>query len=558
MLFKRVFDGLRRQPSFWLFLALLSLFLLLLGHRPFSTPDEGRYVEIPREMIDSGEWVVPHLNGLPYFEKPPLVYWVEACSMMCLGDSSFAMRLPLALMAWLGCLIVYFFMKRVGGRQCALWGAVCLGTNILYVVLARFLILDLFLTVFITGALFSFFLATMRPSKTIWLLSYGACMAAAVMTKGLVGCVLPGLIILVWIAWQRQPQMLIHAFHPYALGMFFLLATPWHVWVAMKNSHFLWFYFIHEHVLRYTTEVHSRVQPFFFFVPIVLFGFFPWIAWVRSLTTRSVEATCPQALFSFLWVWVMVVFVFFSCGQSKLVPYVLPLFPPLAVLTGYEIHHFLQSPQSRSFPWVRSIYGLFSLILCVGLWVGRWANWIQVTSGLDANTVLSWGVGVLGLLLLVQTLMTFWVPLTRRVFVGMVLVCQLVLCLFLIVLDPLVQRYRSIEDVAITLNQRNPKARVVVYRFYPQDLPVYLKRTVGMLDYQGELSFGHQISPGNTVVINTPEIQSLWQHRPCFIVALERDFELFQQTYSGILKPARVVYRTAPYVVWSNDMSVNP
>jgi 4-amino-4-deoxy-L-arabinose transferase-like glycosyltransferase len=531
------------------FCALLCLMITGLGLRPFSTPDEGRYVEIPREMVASGEWVVPHLNGLPYFEKPPLVYWIQACALKCFGASPFAMRLPLVWVAFLGCLLVYAFVRAHQGQRAALLSAMILGLSPLYFYLSRFLILDLFLSVFMMAALLSFFMTTRTP-RPIYFILYGVFLGLAVLTKGLVGLILPGSVILAWVILERRWAMFYLAFYPLALLSFMIVAVPWHLWVHMRNPHFGWFYFVHEHFLRYTTSVHSRFQPWWFFIPVIILGFFPWIAWGRAIVARHKGVSFNSDLSRFLWVWIVVMGGFFSLSQSKLIPYILPIFPPLAMLTGAYLAVQLEKPEQvreLGAPW---IYGVLCCTLGGGIWVARYFGIIQVTGGLDANQRLTILLGVLGAAFLIQGIWVLWRRPKRGALLAGVFGFQVVFLGFLIVIDPLVQRYRSCEELAHLMNAQNPKATVVVFGFYPQDLPVYMGRTVKVLAYEGELVFGHEISPGNDVMMTPDRFRERVKQKGVFVVMLARDLDLFRERFSDMMGTLGVFYDHAPYVVF--------
>jgi 4-amino-4-deoxy-L-arabinose transferase-like glycosyltransferase len=230
-----------------------ALFFSFLGNRPLAAPDEGRYVEIPREMVQTGDYLTPHLNGLVYFEKPPLFYWIETLPIRYFGIQEAPLRFPLAFLALLGCLLTYFFVQRLYDRATGLWATGIVGTSLLYNVLGRLITLDMGFSVFLSGALLSFLTATEEPSpqkRRGWMILASFCGAAAVMTKGLAGLVLPGLIVGLWVLLARRWIVLRFLFLPSSILLFLLLIAPWHVLVSLKNPGFLDFYFIHEHVTR--------------------------------------------------------------------------------------------------------------------------------------------------------------------------------------------------------------------------------------------------------------------------------------------------------------------
>ncbi|UNM06332.1 MAG: phospholipid carrier-dependent glycosyltransferase [Holosporaceae bacterium] len=186
----------------FLIIGLGVLFLVGLGSRPLSSPDEGRYVEIPREMVVSGDYVTPHLNGLKYFEKPPFVYCLEAAPLKLGFTSEFAMRLPIAFFALLGCLVCYAFATRIFSRSAGLISAAVLATSTLYFALSRIILLDLVFSVLIAAGLFSFIVGIkLSPGKErrFHLLITAITTGLAVLTKGLIGIVFPLGIIGLWV-----------------------------------------------------------------------------------------------------------------------------------------------------------------------------------------------------------------------------------------------------------------------------------------------------------------------------------------------------------------------
>ena len=317
-----------------LVVAFSALFFFNIGERNISSPDEGRYIEIPREMVLSGDYVLPRLNGILYFEKPPLFYWLEASAIRVLGISEWTMRLWPALLGIFGALMTYGVTRRFYGRAAGLVAGGVLATSLMYYALARFVILDMAESVLMSAALFAFLLSAEEKDekKALWWARGGhAAAALAVLAKGLIGVLLPGLIGLVWIAAIGRWSFVRRALCPSGIAIFLVIALPWHILAAMRNHDFLWFYFVHEHFLRFTTTVHRRNEPMWYFIPVLLVGFLPWTGYLwhaikDALPRWSRRGERPVELFLILWV--AIVFVFFSFSDSKLPPYILPIFPP--------------------------------------------------------------------------------------------------------------------------------------------------------------------------------------------------------------------------------------
>jgi 4-amino-4-deoxy-L-arabinose transferase-like glycosyltransferase len=511
------------KRDFWLLLFILAgLFTFGLGLRPLATPDEGRYVEIPREMVVSGDWLTPHLNGLPYFEKPPLVYWIEATTISLAGvGSAFWLRLPIALFALLGCLMLYGFCQRLGLRQEGFWAPLVLGTSILYCVLARLIILDLAFTVFMSAGLLAFFLSTIEQKKRlVYLGLYGAALALATLTKGLIGVFLPGSIILLWIALTRQWGLLKNAFHPLSLVVFSGIAVPWHIAVGLKNPEFWSFYFIYEHVTRYLTTAHNRHQPVWFFIPVLLAGFFPWVVFLpESLRlTRQKQLGLPQGLPSFLWTWVAFIFCFFSVSSSKLIPYILPVFPPLALLVASVLR---QNP----FPILSfKIYAGLAVLLGLGFLLYTPLDHQILRAVYDFKALaplITGGIAFLwGGLWVIQRLYQ-----TEPQKALSVLCASMIgFLLMLMMIDPHIQTAPSIRPL---IRQLKPfvsdKTPIVLWGYYFQDVPVYLERTVHLAAHRGELDFGGRITPDQDRLLTDKSFQNLWTSQArVFLIARYR------------------------------------
>jgi 4-amino-4-deoxy-L-arabinose transferase-like glycosyltransferase len=339
------FDGAAAGVSRrnWLEPMLLALVLTLwfgyeLGTRALWAPDEGRYAEIAREMAASGDFVTPRLDGVPYLEKPPLLYWLTAGTMRLFGISEWTARAWPAIFALAGCLVVYFAGRGLYGRRAGLIAAAILALCPLYDFLGRSLTLDMALTAWLTAALSAFLFAARDPDARHrrWLYyAFYVAIAFAILTKGIVALAIPAMVIGAWIALMGEWRLIGRMHLPAGLVIVGAIAGPWHVLAEQANPGFSHFYFVHEHFARFLTTVHHRVQPAWFFVPVIVVGFFPWSAFLpaalRGLRWRE-RREHREAWFLVLWA--AIPFLFFSLSGSKLVPYVLPVLPPLALLLG--------------------------------------------------------------------------------------------------------------------------------------------------------------------------------------------------------------------------------
>ena len=327
-------------------LALLALFAIAwfatLDARHLIKPDEGRYAEIAREMVATGDWLTPRLNGYKYFEKPALQYWATAAGYVLLGINEWTARLWPAVTGFLGVLAAFWFGNRLFGAPAGLYAAVVLGSSAMFVFTGHFLSLDMGLALFMSLAVLAWpvarHAADARAARR-WMLAGWAAMALAVLSKGLVGIVLPvaavGLSILAsrdWAALRRLELLRGGA-------LFLAITAPWFTAVSLANPEFFDFFFIHEHFQRFLTKVHDRYEPPWYFLPVLGIGLMPWTlallpagAWVlRRQVPGASRAMSPER---FLLLWCAVVMGFFSASSSKLPAYILPLWPAAAVVVG--------------------------------------------------------------------------------------------------------------------------------------------------------------------------------------------------------------------------------
>ena len=325
-------------------LALLAAFGLIwfavLGVRPLFNPDEGRYAQIPAEMLASGDFILPRLDGLVYLEKPPLQYWATALTLRMFGHNEWAARLPTATAAALTLVFVYLLGRRAFGAGHGLRAAAMTASMLLYVFMGQLITLDMALSCCLTIAVASFCLAQLERGRAPracrgWMLACWAAMGAATLTKGLVGLVLPGAVLVLYTLLQRDFATWRHLHLGKGLALYALLVLPWFLLVERAHRGALDFLVVHEHFQRYLSTVHERYQPWWYFLAILAAGTLPWLPQAARALLTGWRATQPRGRFDaarVLWVGAAFVLVFFSLSDSKLAPYVVPVLPLLALL----------------------------------------------------------------------------------------------------------------------------------------------------------------------------------------------------------------------------------
>lgn len=323
-------------------LALTFVWFAGLDHRTVIKPDEARYGEIAREMVASGDWVTPRLNDLKYFEKPPLQYWATAAAYALFGVNEWTTRLWTALTGFACVLLVFYFANRTLGPPVGLYAAAALAGSGLFVFVGQFSTLDMGLTFFLTLAVFAAILGQLSDAprhRRGWMWLAWAAMALATLSKGLIGIVLPLGALALYVLWQRDWGRLRSLHLVSGLLVLLALAAPWFVAVSMENPEFARFFFIHEHFERFTSKVHGRYEPAWYFFPILLVSITPWLLSLVTALWQAMRAATRGTFhpLTFLLAWSVAVFGFFSVSGSKLPSYILPIFPALAVLIGWQL-----------------------------------------------------------------------------------------------------------------------------------------------------------------------------------------------------------------------------
>lgn len=324
--------------SWLLFAAMVSVVFSLAAIRPLEDPDEGRYAEIPREMIQSGDWVVPHLNGLIYIEKPPLHYWITALGYQVFGEHPWVVRLASVSLGLAGAALVVFYLMRTAGSVNALAAAAMFASSLLYFVSAQFASLDMTLCFFLTAALTLFAWSQQQRGKQAarWkMIGCWIAIAGAIMTKGLIGFVIPAATLCIYSMASRDGAIWRHLQLRAGMLALLVLCTPWFVLMAYRVPGFNQFFFVHEHLARFATDEAQRLQPWWYFVVILAAGMAPWTpSLVRACVERVRNTPAVRKDFDtdlLMLVWSGFILVFFSVSHSKLPGYILPVVPALVI-----------------------------------------------------------------------------------------------------------------------------------------------------------------------------------------------------------------------------------
>src|SRR6476660_2027248 len=354
--------------------------------RKLQHPDEGRYAEIAREMAVTGDWVTPRLNGIKYFENPPLQYWRTGAAFRAFELDEWTARLPGALAGFLTVLLVGYVGSTVASKTAGAYAALALAGCVWPFGISHLVTLDALLTFWLAAALGAFPLAQhwrADPARQRrWMLAAWAATAGGVMTKGLVALVIPfaTLVIHTLVTRDRAPWTRLSMAQ--GLLLLLLLAAPWFVLVSSRNPEFARFFFIHEHFERFLTTEHRRTGAWWYFLPMLAAGLLPWTGvFLWELQRSWNEPVAPGAFgwTRFCLIWSAFVLVFFSISGSKLPSYILPIFPAAALVLGGQLE--------RMAPRTLALFAALLAASTGAIWLGSVVGWTQVADTFaDART----------------------------------------------------------------------------------------------------------------------------------------------------------------------------
>ena len=497
----------------WILLAILAAIAWFanLDVRKLQHPDEGRYAEIAREMVASGDYVTPRLNGIKYFEKPPLQYWLTAASFEALELDEWTARLPGALAGFLTIVLVAYVGAIVASPAVGAYAAAALAGCVWPFGISHMVTLDALLTFWLALALGAFLVAQHHRAdarrQRAWMLVAWAATAGGVMTKGLVALVIPfgTLVIHTVVTGDRKPWSRL-AFGR-GLALFLLLAAPWFLIVSTRNPEFARFFFIHEHFERFLTTEHRRTGAWWYFLPLLALGLLPWTGvflFGLRQNWRSESGTRAFAWKRFCLIWCAFILVFFSMSGSKLPSYILPIFPAAALVIGATLEGMK----------VRTLARFAALITAttMALWAGALLGWPRIVQAFaDAHTpaglLIALGTWVkLALGIAMAGYLVAWVILRRddaRARTAGIVTLSLATMLTMQAVytgSDVFRATRSAADLVTLLQNANdpPYDRAAPFfqvRMYDQTLPFYLERTTTLVQYRDELGPGLDSEP---------------------------------------------------------------
>ncbi len=533
-MYQRFLRGTPKKDLLFLFLLFACLYWGMSGLRPFANPDEGRYVEIPREMLSTGNWVTPRLNGILYFEKPPAFYWLQAIALSLGGMKEWVGRFWNCTFAVFGILATYGTATTLYNRRVGVLSALFLGLAPVYFAMGHVITLDMLFSCCIAFGFFAFILGYRQPlgtrSRFLWFMGFYTALSLGVLTKGLVAILVPGAILLLWMIVCQEWKTLKHCYFWTGLGLSLLLTLPWHILAARQTPEFTYFYLVHEQFLRYLKPLHGRGQPVWFCTAMLFVGFLPGsfvlIAYVGKVLSSRFRLLKNKKEETLLLLWGVFFIGFFSLSKSQLVPYILPSFFPFAILVGAWVDRVLEGGEGLSRYLKLSFQVLGSALLVLGLVLPA----VLLYEGFPRKIIflaclLSSGLGV-GCLCMLKALRQGKI---REVFLWLMV-------LFILIAGScnVLLRYArpSTKPFALYLKPllRPGDAVFQVYNYY-QDFPPYLGQLTGVVDRPDEQRFGLSLEDHNARYPTEAAFFKQWKGKaPIYALIRAKHLDRFIQT----------------------------
>ncbi|HET6370598.1 MAG TPA: glycosyltransferase family 39 protein [Nitrospiria bacterium] len=472
----------RGWPTILLIATGLLLFCFGLGHYGLLDPDEPLYGETAREMIVLGDWLSPHMNFKPWFDKPIFFYWQMIVAFKLFGINEFGARFWSAILGIGGLLLVYrFSLLLFGSRRQALLSGLILATSLEYVIMARASVTDMTLTFFLTFALFSFWWGMTRPEgrRAYWGLYLFS--GLATLTKGPLGVLLPFGTIGIYLLLTRRLAE-IKRMRPIGGGLLFLaVSVPWYAGMYLLHGvEFGNTFLVQYNLGRFIKPEHVH-QPYLYYVPILLLGLLPWGFFLPVVLYRMARRWRESSIL-FLLVWFSFVLLFFTVAESKLPSYILPLFPAAAMLLAFAWEEARERKRDRSF----FISALGVPLVGVAFFVLPYLSTrlsLRYPSAVNRSWILGAVLFAIGSAVAFRLARGRW----NAAFFSQVAMMGLFIPTILLLIMPEVERYVSTKAIATQVVLEG-KGEVASYRYYRPSMTFYSMQVVRRLDQEDALA----------------------------------------------------------------------
>jgi 4-amino-4-deoxy-L-arabinose transferase-like glycosyltransferase len=510
-----------------------------------------------REMFVSGDWVTTRLNGIKYFEKPPLQTWMNALSFTLFGLGDWQARLWTGLCGVLGVLITGYTGHKVFGQRVGFYAALVLGSCFYWVACSQIDSLDMGLSSMMTIALCALLLAQRDQASALerrnWMLACWAGMALAVLSKGLIGLVLPGAVLVLYTLFARDWKLWRRLHLAKGLLLFLAIAAPWFVLVAMRNPEQPHFFFVHEHWDRFFLKEHHREQVWYVFFVLAAAGMVPWagvlLQGLRLGVQRQKEHFRPRLM---LLVWAAFILLFFTKSNSKLPGYILPIFPALALLVA----NYLEIGSRRSRMLTAGLMSAVGAALLATVpFMAKMAK--HAGEAVLYQAYQPWVLAAGFIALAGGALALVYARQMQRdlMVVALALTGFATTALMLAGFEPLGRARAGADMLPAIQAELRPDTKIYAVGTYEQSMTFYLQRPAVLVDYTDEFAFGLQQQPA----LGIPTVAAFVDQWTRDAAAGVRDVAFIRADIFNDLQqkgvPMRVVARDARRTVIANDVS---
>lgn len=520
----------------------LALFYYLFGLGAYGllNDNEGLYAETARELLRGGSAIVPHLNGVPYLEKPPLLTWLLAGAYGAFGRSAFVSRLIPAVAGLVLVAATFVFVRRIRDELTAWTAALVLATSLPMVMVLRSVMPDGLLICLFSAAMYLFYLWHASGRRRFLLFAY-ALLGGAVLAKGFLALALAGLTFLAFGALRPRRWRYRDLFHPAALLAFLAVAAPWHLVLAWMHPAFAWDYVFNEQVLRFLgarkpDDYYSG--PLYYYLPRIVLALLPWSLFLPLLAVRRRGVTPRGDGFEwFLWTWFLVALVFFSVSRAKANYYMLIGSPPLAILLAQPLAALAEGRRR----WLLvALTGSITVAAAIAAYVAAGGNWMHhptpfwITAfRLHRAMVLALaGVAALGLVAALGFALGH-----GRAGLAVLGLSFAPLLAFFLVLAQRAEPYVSERDLATYLERRLPGREVFLYRDFERlsSLPFYLGHSVPVVDSaSADLQYGSRHSSRSGLFLSDARFAALCRRERVVLLVEKARVPGFEARLGGL------------------------
>lgn len=547
------------------------IFNLFIGSYNLIAPDEGRYVEIAREMIASGNYITPQLNGTTFLDKPILFYWIETIIIKIFGLHEWSVRLLPVTFGAIGCLLNYWAGLKLFSRRTGLLSAFLLMSTLIYFFSAHYTNMDLMVAVLISGSLY-FAIIGLKGTQTVkqrTLYLWGAYLFAALafLTKGLIGIVFPILVIGAWVAIQREWRIILRLRIITGFIIFLALTAPWMIAISYRNPEFLHYFFVVQQFSRYTSGNFNVHQPFYFYIVVILLGLIPWVIFLfQSLHYQIKHARqfhdAQHSSRLYLLLWPLIVLIFFSIPASKIIGYILPAIPPLILLIANYLHeHSAHLVQSKTLKIGTSVFLALSAIVSFTLII------IAYMPNLTDDSAVLWLTIIATIIMLGGVRTVYCAFYKEHLLPTIATLCFTVIVAFIICVASVATfKINTVKPLAQIINKYQTKNDLIVtYRDYFQDLPAYVRHRVFVVyewsNVSKHSSDGWRRELAEDILFKhyrqhnliTPEqFIDLWKHKNMFVVLKKTKFGRMKSKVTQTNRSYHIIEESQSHMLVTN------